>query len=94
MAEKVLSEIRFIETDEGYRVEIKGDKEKLKKMGSMHKGFRPGRFLGRGRSRFWGRGHGCGPPPWAWEWDLRDADAESNEELTEEEASPPEEKAA
>jgi hypothetical protein len=30
MTEKALSEIRFIETDEGYRVEIKGYKEKLK----------------------------------------------------------------
>lgn len=77
MTEKILSEIRFIETDDGYRVEIKGDKEKLKKMGFMHKGFGSGKFSGRGRGKFWGRGHGYGPPSWAWEW----------EEMTEDEAS-------
>jgi len=92
VTEKVLSEIRFIETDDGYRVEIKGDKEKLNKMGFMHKGFKPGRFFGRGRSRFWGRGHGYGPSRWAWEWDVREP--QSNEELTEGEASPPGEKEA
>jgi hypothetical protein len=79
MSEKVLSEIRFIETDEGYRVEIKGDKEKLKKMGFMHRGFRPDMFFGKRRRWFWGRGHGHGPPPWAWDWD----------EPTDEGASPP-----
>ena len=84
MTEKTLSEIRIVETDEGYRVEIKGDKQKLKKMCFMHKGFKPGRMSRRGRSRFWGRGQGYGPPPWAWEW----------QELTEEEASPPGEKEA
>ncbi|GAH41152.1 unnamed protein product, partial [marine sediment metagenome] len=54
MAEKVLSEIRFIETDDGYRVEIKGDKEKLKKMDFMHKGVCSGKSFGRGRGKFWG----------------------------------------
>ena len=67
MREKVLSEIRFIETDDGYRVEIKGDKEKLKEMCFMHKGFGPGKFFGRGRARYWGRGHGHCPPSWGWE---------------------------
>jgi hypothetical protein len=84
VTEKVLSEIRFIETDDGYRVEIKGDKEKLEKMGFMHKGFGPGKSFCRGRGKFWGRGHGYGPPPWAWEW----------EEMTEEDASQSEEKEA
>jgi len=70
MTEKVLHEVRFIETDDGYRVEIKGDKEQLKEMGMMHfgkKGFGPGKFFGRGHGRrgFGGRGHGFGPPPWA-----------------------------
>ena len=77
MTEKLLTEMRFIETDDGYRIEVKGDKENLKKMGFSHKGFGPGRFFGRGRGRFWGRGHGCGSAPWAWEW----------EEMTEEESS-------
>ena len=84
MTEKVLTEMRFIETDDGYRVEVKGDKEELKKMGFMQKGFGSGRFTGRGRGRFWGRRHGYGPPPWAWEW----------EEMTEEESSPSEENEA
>jgi hypothetical protein len=81
ITEKVLSEIRFIETNDGYRVEIKGDKEKLMKMGFVHKGFFSCKFSGRGRGKFWGRGHGYGPPPWAWEW----------EEMAEDETSPPEE---
>ena len=33
MAEKVIGEIRFIETDDGFRVEVKGDKERLRQMG-------------------------------------------------------------
>jgi len=69
MAEKVLSEIRFIETDDGFRVEVKGDKEQLKKMGFMHKGTCGRGSFGRGRGRFWGSGHGYGPPPWSWEWE-------------------------
>ena len=84
MTEKVLSEIRFIETDDGYRVEFKGDKEQLKKMGFMHRGCGPGRFFGRGRGKFWGGGHGYGPPPWAWEW----------EEMSGEDAPPSEENEA
>ena len=68
--------IRLIETDDGFRVEIKGDKEKLRKMGFVHGRFGRGGFSGRGRRRFWGCGH-----PWAWEW----------EEMAEEEASPLEE---
>lgn len=84
MAEKVLTEMRFIETDDGYRIEVKGDKEQLKKMGFRHKGFGPGKFFGRGRGRFWGSRNGYGPPPWAWEW----------EEMAEEEGSPTEENEA
>lgn len=33
MSEKVLQEIRFIETNDGFRIEAKGDKEQLKAMG-------------------------------------------------------------
>jgi hypothetical protein len=45
--EKIISEFKVIETDDGFRVEIKGDKEAMRKM------FRGGhrRFF-RGRSRF------------------------------------------
>ena len=33
MSEKVLHEVRFIETDDGFRIEVKGDKEKIRQMG-------------------------------------------------------------
>ena len=48
---KVLHEVRIIETDDGYRIEIKGDKERLKEM------FKHGGPLGMA-GRF---GHGFGP---------------------------------
>ncbi len=40
MAEKVIHEYRLIETDDGYRIEIKGDKEQIKKwmMGRRRRG--------------------------------------------------------
>ena len=77
MTEKVVGEIRFIETDDGFRIEMKGDKERLKEMGwgPGMMGLR-GKGMGRGRKRFWhemrrghehgpghrhGPGHGCGP---------------------------------
>ena len=85
MAEKVLHEVRFIETDDGYRVEVKGDKEQLKKMGMMHfgkKGFGPGMFFGRGRRGHWGRGHGYGPPPWAWDCEPEEAEKPATTETS------------
>jgi hypothetical protein len=68
MPEKVIHEVRFIETDDGYRIEVKGDKERLKKMG-----FYPGMGFGPGMHfRRWARkarkhrhGHGF-MPPWMW----------------------------
>ena len=33
MSEKVLHEVRFVETDDGFRIEIRGDKEKIREMG-------------------------------------------------------------
>ena len=33
MTEKVIGEIRFIETDDGFRIEVKGDKEQMREMG-------------------------------------------------------------
>jgi len=39
MTEKIIHEVKFIETDDGFRIEINGDKEQLKKMG-----FGPGMF--------------------------------------------------
>ena len=32
MEEKVIHEVRIVETEDGYRIEIKGDKERLKEM--------------------------------------------------------------
>ena len=48
MADKLLHEFKLYETETGFRVEVNGDKEKLKKMG-----FGPGMFGGgmRGRGR-------------------------------------------
>jgi hypothetical protein len=77
MTEKVLHEVRIIETDDGFRIEIKGDKEEIKKMGFGRFGRRgagPGGFFGRwhGGRGFWGRGRGYGPPPWGWDWEESD----------------------
>ena len=33
MADKIIQEVRFLETDDGYRIEINGDKEQLRQMG-------------------------------------------------------------
>jgi hypothetical protein len=65
--EKIISEFKVIETDDGFRIDIKGDKETLRKMlvGGPHRFF-------RGRGPFGhhvpfgpglgGRFHGwCGP---------------------------------
>ncbi len=80
MAEKVIHEVRITETDDGYRIEIKGDKERLKEMG-FGRGFPfPGMFGMGGHGPF-GRhhhgpfGHGFpfgrrhGPPWWHEEED-------------------------
>lgn len=51
MEEKVIHELRIIETEDGFRIEIKGDKERLRGM------FEHGMFpFGRG-----GHGHHHGP---------------------------------
>jgi hypothetical protein len=80
MADKILHEIRFIETDDGYRIEIKGDKEQIKKMGFGH-------LMGVGhRMRHWRRprrtwrhrrGYGYAPP---WMWGPWDEDYDEEEE--------------
>lgn len=88
MTEKVLHEVRFVETDDGYRIDIKGDKEQLKKMGLhhlKHKGFGAGAFFGRRGFRHgpWGRhpmGY-WGPPPWACEgYESDESESEKAEE--------------
>jgi hypothetical protein len=66
--EKVINEFRVIETDDGYRIEIKGDKERLKRMFSGGKHWRKKYRRGFGPFGFgfmpglWARmAHFCGP---------------------------------
>jgi hypothetical protein len=64
--EKVISEWRIVETDDGFRIEIKGDKEAMRE--------RVKRMFARGPMPFghhwpfgarrWYGGHGFGMPGW------------------------------
>jgi hypothetical protein len=78
--EKVINEFKVIETDDGFRIEIKGDKEAIRR---MMRGFGPGFF--RGKKRHFGGpdfdfGFGPGPRFWAgfgdwcgsWVWEEED----------------------
>ena len=71
MADKVIHEMRLVETDDGYRIEVKGDKEQIKKM-FLRPGMMFGHKMGFGRRfRKARRGHGHGfAYPWmsgCWE---------------------------
>ena len=60
MADKVIHEVRLVETEDGFRIEIKGDKERIRKFFSergKHGGFPFGWAAHHGS----GRGFGCGP---------------------------------
>jgi hypothetical protein len=61
MSEKIIHQITITETDDGYRIEIKGDKEKLRAMG-FGRGFGPGMLFRGMRPGFGGRPgpHGFG----------------------------------
>jgi hypothetical protein len=84
--EKVIQEFRVIETDDGYRIEIKGDKDKLKAF--MH-GFGGKKHSRRHRRRRWGGPFGSGPMAWmramhsGGPWDF-DPEEEEDEESKEE----------
>jgi hypothetical protein len=75
--EKVVNELRVIETDDGFRIEIKGDKEQIKAFMSRlgkHK-----RGPGRGH---WGP-HAFGPWMWmkaachgVWDFEVEEEEAE------------------
>lgn len=77
MGEKVIHEVKLIETDDGFRLEVKGDKERIRERGfgpgmmgfGMGRGFRH-RGGSRGR-RGWHPGYGYGPW-WADEPDAGD----------------------
>lgn len=92
MTEKVIHEVRFIETDDGFRIEVKGDKERMKKMGFgpgmgfwPGMGFRPRMHFWRAGRRPWKHGHGFGPP-WMWGWWGEEPEGEESEEKPETEA--------
>ncbi len=81
--EKVVNELRVIETDDGYRIEIKGDKEKIKAFmsdfGKHRRRHHPG-------GRHWGA-FPFGPWPWLkmagchGPWDF-EVEEEGSEETT------------
>jgi len=84
--EKIINEFRVIETEDGFRIEIKGDKEKMKKF--MHGFRRYGRWHGfhtRYRGPF---GFGMGPLAWMhgfpwwgpWDYEEEDKEEEGSEE--------------
>lgn len=84
--EKVIQEFRVIETEDGYRIEIKGDKEKMKSF--MH-GFGKWKHRRRFRKRRWGGPFGFGPMAWMramcfdGPWDFEPEEDEEKEEKEE-----------
>ena len=86
MADKVIHEMRLIETDDGFRIELKGDKERLKKMFS-HPGTMCGHKMGFGRRfRKARRDHGFGfGPPWMSGWWEEESEGEPEGTSSEEE---------
>ena len=52
MSEKVIQEFQIIETDEGFRIELKGDKDMLRRM--LFEGGSPFGMPSRGARRFGG----------------------------------------
>jgi hypothetical protein len=88
MMERIINEFRVIETDDGFRIEIKGDKEKIKSVLSGFGGHAHGRHGRKRRRAFaWGP-FGFGFDPWMWmraagccgAWD---AEAEAGEDAPE-----------
>jgi len=63
--EKVISEWRIVETDDGFRIEIKGDKEAMRGWLKHFKSCRPGHRARHGmpfgpwRGAFWRHGFWC-----------------------------------
>ncbi|MEA3334271.1 MAG: hypothetical protein U9R25_00050 [Chloroflexota bacterium] len=87
MSEKVIHEVRVIETEDGYRIEMKGDKARLRRMAlgaarGPGRGPRQGRGRdgqGKGRGRAWRRRQAMLFGPWAWA--AYDPESEQLEEL-------------
>ena len=77
--ENLISEFKVIETDDGFRIEIKGDKEKIKSFMKDFKGHRRRRWRGW-RPPHWGPPFGFHPMMWmrmadCWgPWDYEEED--------------------
>ena len=84
MAEKEIREARLIETDDGFRSEVKGDKAHLKKL-FFHPGMMFGHKMGFDRRfRKARRGHGHGfAPLWISGWWDEESEGESEGTLSE-----------
>lgn len=85
MTEKIIGEIRFVETEDGFRIEVKGDKGRMREMhGPMGFGKRFWRGMwgcgprGRGRSRHWAHGPDFSYGPWGW-WGWEEEEFEEDE---------------
>ena len=63
--EKIINEIKIIETDDGYRIEIKGNKEAI---GRMLSGFGPFNFHRKGAPFGRGFSFDFGPGCWGGWW--------------------------
>jgi hypothetical protein len=63
--ENLISEFKVIETDDGFRIEIKGDKEKIKSLMKDFRGHRSRRWRGWRRPH-WGPYFGFHPMMWMW----------------------------
>lgn len=77
--EKIISEWRVVETDDGFRIEIKGDKEALRgwlKHRWHHRPMHWGRHM---RFAPWSFGFG-GRGPWCWAEDEETEEEEHEEE--------------
>ena len=77
--DKLISEFRFVETDDGYRIEIKGDKDAMRKMmkgfHGKHGHYGPGHFFFRRHARRAMAGWG----PWMMEEAGPDAENDAAE---------------
>jgi hypothetical protein len=75
VTEKVLHEVRFIETDDGFRIEVKGDKERIRQMGfgpglmGFARGMHHEHLHRHGRHRHDHPMHRRGFKGWGWWWD-------------------------
>lgn len=75
--EKIINEFKIVETDDGFRIEIKGDKEAIRR---MLKGFGPHNFFGGGFPFGRGFGFGFGPGFWSGFGNWGDFSEESDKE--------------